>query len=310
MSPPSSPIAGVLPVLATTFHTDGSLDRTSFRRLCAHVVETGVHGVMFPGFASEYYKLATGEVDDLLEDIFDVCGSGACRVVASVAEHATHAAMQRVRELADWGVSALNLLPPHFLRPTRDAVLEHLDRVLDAAEGLDVVLQYAPGDVGVTLAPEDVADLQRAHANLVAVKVEARPPGGYVEALLRLDPPVPCLAGTGGLYLLDALRQGAVGVQPGGSFVELYLHIWQHWHSGDVTAARSNYLELLEYLVLWAGHQELLVAVEKLVAHRRGLIPNTICRAPHRRLQPAETAAVERFLEQFGERLATAERSG
>lgn len=312
MTVPSShrhPVAGVVPVLATTFDEDDRVDRAAFRRFAEHVASTGVDGVMFPGFASEYYKLGRVEVDDLLGDVLDVCAP-ACQVVASVAEHATRAATERVRELADRGVSAINVLPPHFLAPAREAVLEHLHQVLGAAAGLAVVLQYAPGEAGVSLSPTDVAGLRRAHANLAAVKVEARPPGGWLEALRHEDESLPCLAGTGGLYLLEALRQGAVGVQPGGGFVELYLQIWRCWTGGEVAAARSLYLELLEYLVLWAGHQETMVAVDKLVAHRRGLVPTAACRAPHRRLQPAETAAVERFLEQFGDRLAAVEKSG
>src|SRR3954453_21299264 len=54
-------LRGISPVLETPFTTDGEVDHAGFDSVVAHVVETGVSSVMFPGFASEYYKLSEDE---------------------------------------------------------------------------------------------------------------------------------------------------------------------------------------------------------------------------------------------------------
>ena len=48
----STDVRGLIPVLATPFHPDGSLDTGSLRRLVSFSVRAGVDGVAVFGFAS------------------------------------------------------------------------------------------------------------------------------------------------------------------------------------------------------------------------------------------------------------------
>lgn len=99
------------------------------------------------------------------------------------------------------------------------------------------------------------------------------------------------------------MRRGAAGVQPGCSFTELYLDLWELYAADDLTAADRLHAELTGYLTYWMQNVELIVAVEKLISVRRGWFTSDHCRRPGWRLDEAERDQVARFLDQFGDRL-------
>jgi dihydrodipicolinate synthase/N-acetylneuraminate lyase len=294
------PIRGVSPVLPTPFHADGSLDRRSFERVSRHTWELGVGSVMFPGFASEYFALSDMERLVLLSDLAGTVPPGRL-LIASVAEHATHLATRQVRRYADLGAGAINVLPPHFCDPPRALVLDHLSAVLDAAGSLPVVVQFAPRGTGTRLDPGDLARLRAAHPNLAAVKVECRSPGAYIRALTGHG--VPCLAGNAGIDLPEALEAGAVGVQPGGGFVELYLRVSRLWDAGERESALALHARLAAWLESWWPEPGVPLASGKAIAWRRGLLDSPHCRAPGPTIpsgpgDPA-LAEVDRFIREF-----------
>jgi 4-hydroxy-tetrahydrodipicolinate synthase len=191
------------------------------------------------------------------------------------------------------GADAISLLPPYFLNPSRDAVIDHVDTVLEAVAPVTVVLQYAPGLTGSSLDAPAIAALATARPNLRFVKVEANPPGRVVTTLLSGSPAVPALVGYAGMLLPDALQRGAAGVQPGCSFTELYVLFWRLWTEGNQGSANRLYGEVLPFLSYWMQHPELIIAAEKLISYRRGLIACANCRKPAWHLDGPEVAMVD-----------------
>ncbi|WP_331772337.1 dihydrodipicolinate synthase family protein (plasmid) [Embleya sp. NBC_00888] len=293
-------IPGVSPVLEVPFHPDGSLDEGGFSTVVERVLDTGVGSVMFPGFASEFHKLSDAERTRLLAVLLGHTGNreDVCAIV-SIPDHGTVSALARAHEAVEAGADAINLLPPHFLGPTRDAVTAHLAAVLDAVASLPVILQYAPAQTGTALDADGIRELAAAHPNLRMVKVESQPPHRLVAALGHGPRPLPAMVGYAGVQLPAALDAGAVGVQPGCSFVEIYQEIWRLHTLGDGAAARALHGRLLPYISTWMQHVELIVAAEKLVSVRRGWFASAHCRAPGWILDRTELALVDRFVEEF-----------
>lgn len=292
-------ISEVIPVLEVPFHDDGSLDLSGFDRVMDAVLGTGVTSVMFPGYASEFHKLAPAERDQLTDRLLGATtGVPGFTSIVSVPDHATLVAVACARRAAERGAGAINLLPPYLLGPSRDAVLAHLAAVMDAVAPLPVVLQYAPAQTGTSLDAATIDALAAAHPNLGHVKVESAPPGRLISALK-----LPSLVGYAGLHLPDALRRGAVGVQPGCSFTEIYQEIWRRWTSGDQPSALALHGSLLPYLSYWMQHVELIVAAEKAISVRRGWFASDHCRAPGWTLDIEERATVDRFMTEFQEYL-------
>jgi dihydrodipicolinate synthase/N-acetylneuraminate lyase len=296
-------IRGICPILAVPFEVDDTLDLDGFDRIVEHVVGSGVTAAGLFGFASEFPKLSDAERSELRSRFLrvtnareDVAG------IISITEHATALAVRSARQAAEEGADALNLLPPHFLGPSPSAVQAHIAAVLDAVD-IPVLLQLAPAQTGTSLPTTTLAELAVAHPNLRFAKVESQPPGRSIEALARSRPPLPALVGYAGVQMPDAVRRGAVGVQPGCSFIELYLELWRLWSEGQESVFLELHTRMLPYLTYWMQHVELIVQAEKTILWRRGIIATDRCRQPGWLLDREELALVDRFLAEFDDRL-------
>lgn len=293
-------VTAVCPVLETPFTDDGSVDELGFSRVVDHVIAAGVGSVMFPGFASEFHKLADDERRRLITLLLERTNPRPdVRAVISVPDHATDLAVRSAQWAVEQGADALNLLPPYFLGPSPIDVRAHVLAVLAAVDPVPVILQYAPAQTGTALNAESIAQLASEASNLVQVKVEATPPGTLISALSAACPELTSVVGYGGVQLPDALRRGAVGVQPGCSFVSLYQRVWSDWTSGARDDALALHTRMLPYVSYWMQNVELIIASEKLISFRLGLISSAHCRRPGYTLDREEVATVDRFLAEF-----------
>lgn len=292
-------LTGVLPVLAVPFHADGRLDLEGFDAVCEMVIRAGVDGALLFGLASEFYKLADREREELQRRFLEVFARVRGPVaVVSVTAHATQLAVEHATRCVAEGADAINLLPPYFLAPSGGDVLAHVEAVLEAVD-IPVVVQYAPAQTGTSLTAATLRQVAVRHPNLTTVKVESQPPGRMVTELLQDEPRLAAIVGYAGLQLPDAVRRGAVGVQPGCSFTELYLGLWQHHRAGDVEAFASLHARMLPYLSTWMQQVEYIIQVEKTILQRRGVIESDHCRRPGWELDREESRTIDRFLEEF-----------
>jgi dihydrodipicolinate synthase/N-acetylneuraminate lyase len=301
---PSSLVRGVSPVLEVPFTDDGEIDVAGFGRVVRYVLDTGVSSMMFPGFASEFHKLSNDERSTLTKVLLEhTAPRDDVAAIVAVQDHATRLAVARARDSVAAGADLINLLPPHFLSPSRQSVVEHVRAVLDAVAPTPVVLQYAPTETGTSLDAAAIAALVADHPNLRIIKVESSPPGRLIAELAAADPPVLAVEGYAGVQLPDAIRRGAVGTQPGCSFTELYVEIWRRFADGDEAGGEDLHRRLLPYISYWMLDTELIIAAEKLISVRRGLFASAYCRAPAYRLDDDEIRAVDRFLAEFADEL-------
>ncbi|MFF5263784.1 dihydrodipicolinate synthase family protein [Actinomadura viridis] len=301
---PGALVRGVSPVLEVPFTATGDIDVDGFRRVVRYVLGTGVSSMMFPGFASEYYKLTEDERRTLTAVLLAETGARPdVAAIVAVQDHATRLVVARAREAVAAGADLINLLPPHFLSPSRRALVDHVRAVLDAVAPTPVVLQYAPTETGTSLDGATLAAIAAAHPNLRLVKVESSPPGRLIAELAALDPPLASIEGYAGVQLPDAIRRGAVGTQPGCSFTEIYVEIWRRFASGDTAGGEDLHRRLLPYISYWMLDTELIIAAEKHISYRRGLIGSDLCRSPAHELDAEERRVIDRFLAEFADLL-------
>ncbi|HVS06159.1 MAG TPA: dihydrodipicolinate synthase family protein [Candidatus Dormibacteraeota bacterium] len=292
-------VRGVCPVLAVPFLENGDIDLDGFKNMTRHVLGTGVTAVMLFGFASEFYKLTDEERTQLRQALLqETRGHDDVTAIISITDHATEVAVSKAREAVAGGASALNILPPYLLGPSRGAIIDHLAAILNAVDA-PVIIQYAPALTGTNLDAPSLRGLAAAHSNLRMVKVESTPPGRLIADLAEGDPPLPALVGYAGVQLPDALRRGAVGVQPGCSFTEVYVALWRAWEAGEHDQALDLHRRMLPYISYWMQHVELIIQAEKTILARRGIVASDRCRAPGWPLDREERAMIDYFLEEF-----------
>lgn len=303
-------LAGVLPVLAVPFHPDGRLDVEGFDAVWDLVRDAGADGALLFGLASEFYKLSDAERRELQRRFLDAPRpvATAPRVI-SVTAHATHLAVAQAEAAVADGADAINVLPPYFLGPSPSEVRAHLEAVLTAV-AVPVVVQYAPAQTGTSLSAELLREIATRHPHLTTVKVESQPPGRMVTELGRAEPRLTAIVGYAGLQLPDAVRRGAVGVQPGCSFTELYVRLWGYHRTGDVDAFAALHGRLLPYLSTWMQQVEYIIQVEKTILLRRGIIASDHCRRPGWDLDREESRLIDRFLAEFDTELRPATSVG
>jgi dihydrodipicolinate synthase/N-acetylneuraminate lyase len=297
----SKQISGIVPIIAAPFTNSGALDEDSFQSLVRHLLTTGASALTLFGLATEFYKLADSDrirMQTLL--LAETSQSDSIAGIISITDHSWEVASQHARDAEAQGADELMLLPPYFLGPSEDAILEHLKRVIGSVK-IPVIVQYAPMQTGVRISPEVFLKLRDALPNADFIKVESQPPGRYVSQLVeRSRGGLKSLVGYAGVQMPDVLARGAVGIQPGCSFTEIYVELWRLWQT-DKTAFLVLHHKLLPCISYWMQGVELIVKAEKVILKRRGIIASDYCRSPSYILDEHEHMQIEQFMSDFAE---------
>ena len=260
---------GIVPILPSVFHADGSVDREGFARVVRYVLAAGAHGVAFPALASEFYALSDDERVALTEVVVHEVG-GAVPVVGTATAASPQAALDLAKRVAAIGVDALMVMPPYVVRDPASAVVSLFERIA-AAVDVPLVIQNAPPPLGSAFGTEVVKGLLRRVPAVRYVKEENTPGGQRITQLLS-DPP-PSLAGVfggaGGRYIMDELNRGAIGAMPACELTEVHVRIYERYRAGDAVGARALYDRTLPLLTFQTVFR---MDMTKEVLRRRGLV--------------------------------------
>ena len=295
----SKQISGIVPIVAATFTSSGTFDEDSFQSLIRHLLVTNASALTLFGLATEFYKLADDDrarMQVLL--LAETSRSESVGGIVSITDHSWEVASQRARAAEAQGADGLMLLPPYFLGPSEDAILEHLKRVIGSVK-IPAIIQYAPVQTGVRISPDVFLKLRDLLPNADFIKVETQPSGRYISQLVeRSNGRLKSLVGYAGMQMPDVLARGAVGIQPGCSFTEIYVELWRLWLS-DNSAFLHLHRRLLPYINYWMQGVELIIKVEKVILKRRGIIASDYCRSPAYTLDEREQLHIDQFISEF-----------
>lgn len=274
-------IEGVIPVLPVPFADDQSLDLEAFADEVRWALGRPIEGLALFGLASEYWKFSDDERIALAETFV---GTVQRRkpVLVSVTDSSRFHAERFARRLVQLGVDALVVMPPHFMTPKPDKLIDHCRAVADTVAPLPVIIQYSPAYIGVSLSAEVFVRMQERSPNIGYVKVEPRPPGPMIEAIRAASGgSLSCLIGQGGLTLADCRRRGICGLMPGVAVVEVYRKLWDGLAAETVT---QETWDLNDRMVAMMSHIvptiDLWVAAEKQMLAWRGVIDRPLLRDP------------------------------
>ena len=269
--------------------------------LIRHLLTTNASALTLFGLATEFYKLADNDRARMQAFLLaETVRSESVAGIISITDHSWEVASQRARDAEAQGADALMLLPPYFLGPSEDAILDHLKHVIGSVK-IPVIVQYAPVQTGVRISPDVFLKLRDAFPNADFIKVETQPPGPYVSQLVeRSQGRLKSLVGYAGVQMPDALARGAVGIQPGCSFTEIYVELWRLWQT-DKTGFQIFHNNLLPYINYWMQGVELIIKVEKVILKQRGIIASDYCRSPTYTLDEHELMQIENFMTNFAE---------
>lgn len=277
--PDAVSLRGVLPMLATPFDPDGRVHADGLTRLVDHVLNSGADGLAAFGLASETYALSDSERRELAEAILARV-AGRRPVLITVTTESTALAVDFARHAQRSGATALMLAPPRVTRAGPAALARHYGAVA-AAVDVPIMVQDAPGYIGVGLGAGLIARIVRAHPNVRYVKIETLPAAPAIAELrAEMGDAVTIFSGNGGLYLMNTLRGGAVGTIPGCDIPEPFVAIYRAHAAGDATGAEALFRRILPLLVYQNQSLDLYIACTKAVLAHRGLIAHPGLRPP------------------------------
>ncbi len=267
---------GVYVILCTPFDERGAFDEESLRREIRFCLDAGVHGVVGPANASEFWTLTDEErrrfARIMVEEV-----AGRVPTVVGVTAGSAQAAVELARHAQEIGASAVMAMPP-YARPVPATVIWEYYRALSEAVTIPIFIQNHDAPLGTRLEPEFLARLVDEIDHAWYVKEETLPPGRAISALLeRAGPRLQgVMGGIGGRYLLDEYRRGACGTMPACQAADVHVQIWHALEQGDERTARNLHARLLPLLNYEALHG---VAMYKEVLRRRGVIRSNYVRA-------------------------------
>lgn len=285
-------IEGVIPILATTFHEDGSLDLASQARLVNYLLESGAHGLGLFGNAGEGYALAEDERRTLMRLVVHEV-NGRVPLVVSTGHTGTDAAVRASREAEDLGASALMIHPPYYLKPGPEGVFAYFEAIGRAVR-IPVMVQDAPLMTQITMPAGLLARMSREIGNVTLMKIEAPPTAPKMTAVRDAGGTARLLGGLNGQFLPEEHQRGSRGVMPGSDLIPEFVEIWNALESGEASRGWELFVQLLP-LIRYELQPGLGVSAMKTNLSARGVIRCARVRHPTSTLDAQGLREVERL---------------
>ncbi|MFM9105654.1 MAG: dihydrodipicolinate synthase family protein [Chloroflexota bacterium] len=297
---PASRLHGCIPILVSPFTVDGALDLDAFAPQVEWVLAEGASGVAVNAIASEGYKLTEAERDAAIERVVAVV-NGRAPVVASADGPGAEPAADRAARAARLGANALMVLPPYFVKPGADDLVEYYARIGEAAP-IPLIVQDAPQLTGVAMTAALWERMAGRIPTLAYIKIEGTPQGHVIsETIARCGDRLGVFCGWGGLSILDALERGSAGSMPAANFTREFAAIQQRWEAGDRDSAEEIFAAALPY-VLWSMQSiDFSVAATKEEFRRLGILASNRQRVPAFQLDAVSRAQLARFIDRRAE---------
>jgi 4-hydroxy-tetrahydrodipicolinate synthase len=291
-------IKGICPIAPAVFDDSGEFDFSSYRHCCNAMLEGGAHSLALFGIAGEYYKLDLEEEERLIEMTVEICHAKNSPAVVSNTRHSTEVAVKWAKKIEASGADCMMILPPFFLKPGAGELTRHIEALCDAVN-IPTMLQYAPEQTGVAIAPEILAGIGKRHKNLKYYKVECKPPGAYISKLMdMLEGNGEIFIGNAGFQMIEGFRRGAVGVMPGPSMFDIYRKIYDSLMSEDLENAMNIHEKLNAMLNHIRQDVEMIICFEKKILYKRGLLRSDYCRGPQHRPDSLNEELFERLYQE------------
>ena len=288
------PYTGVIPILATPFHDDESLDLESLERTIRFNAAAGVDAITILGLLGESNRLTDADRAQLIRTA--VKAAAGLPVIVGTSHTGTAATIDLSRQALDLGATALMISASAQPTPNDKAVFDYFQRIA-AKISAPIVLQDHPAITGVHLPGELILKLVREIPTIVSIKAESLPSPQKIAALktglAAGGRRATILTGLGALYGFFDLERGSDGFNTGFAFPEVLLAIVREFRAGRIDAARRIFAR---YLPLIVFEQQPGVAIRKEILRRRGLLTSHRVRHPGATIDAGTTAQLAGLL--------------
>lgn len=257
------PLRGIFPIMQTPFTDANQVDNAVLAKQVDFLEKCGVHGMVWPQLASEYFHLTEDERLAGAEAILAAAANRQPAIVIGVQADDAPTAAKYARHAAKHKADALIALPP---RGEQDqGRIERYYQRIGETTPLPLFIQ-AIGDMSV----ESIIGMSRRIPTLRYIKDEAGPPLPRITEFRKKAPELYPFTGNHGRTLYDEMLRGVAGTMPASGFIDLYVSAWEHFHSGRRREA-AEFCARSTLLIPMAETYGL--AAMKYLLHLRGVFP-------------------------------------
>ena len=287
--------AGVMVACVTPFHEDESLD---LDRLGTHIdwmLEAGIDGVMVAGGCGEYANLTPEERRQVVTAAVKSVDGRAPVVVGALAP-STREVLELGAHAAAEGADALLVLPPYYIKPSFDGVVQHFETIANET-GLPIVVYNNPGRTGWPLGVEHLKQLADVKG-VVALKECERDMASISTKINEVGDRMPMLSGDDDLGFATFLSGGVGAIVASANLSpKLCVDLFAACVKGDVTTALELHNRLLPVFNSWMMPNHPGPLKEAMAMVGRAVGP---ARAPLAKMTSEQRSAMQAALEANG----------
>ena len=278
--------SGVIPILATPFNDDESLDLASWQRMIEFMVGLNVNGITILGVLGESNRLNDHEREALIKSAVAVANKRIAVIVGT--SHSGSAAAAYLSRMAeDAGADAVMVAPAKEPVPNDERIIEYYRRIANGTK-LPIVLQDHPASTEVHMPVPLILRVVKEVPSVVCVKAEAVPTPPKIRALREgLSRPITILSGLGALYAPFDLEAGSDGFNTGFAFPEVLMALVTAAQAKDFDRVHALYARFASLIVF---EQQPGLAIRKEILRLRGLIACNRVRHPGATIAPIVAA--------------------
>jgi 4-hydroxy-tetrahydrodipicolinate synthase len=221
------PFRGVFVIVVTPFDEQGNIDEESLRAEVEFCLEAGVHGLVIPANASEWFTLSDAERRRASEIVVEQTRRRA-PVVLSVTGGSQWAAVEMAQAAQDIGADGLMAMPPPLKPPLRDGLFEYYRGISQIAR-VPIIIQNCHPPLGTPMPPDLLARMVDELPQVDYVKEEADPCTHLMSQVSELIKDRAkfkgIFGGQAGRFFMNEAARGACGTMPAWETRHIYYRI-------------------------------------------------------------------------------------
>jgi 2-keto-3-deoxy-L-arabinonate dehydratase len=261
-----------VPIIPVPFDEHENIDEQELRGLVEFAAKSGFAGICLPAYGSEFYKLSDEERLRVVKVAVHQA-AGRLLVVAQSNHGSARLALETARKHVENGADVISVAVPRTFVLNDDDLLRFFEPILNGVSVPSLVQDYHPA--GPTIGPGFVSRLSAECPRFQYLKLEEPQLAAKILAIrAAVKEKIKVLEGMAGLYLMELIPAGIVGVMSGLAIADA-LNVVFRLRAGNRSAEAFEFYEkLLPFIVFGLQNFELWLYCEKRVLQARGLIAN------------------------------------
>lgn len=242
-------LTGTGVALVTPFHTDGSIDFKSYKKLINNLITNKVDYVVPMGTTGESVTLSKDEKQAIFDITLETV-DGRVPIVAGIGGNNTREVCDYLNHFDKKGFTAILSVAPYYNKPNQEGHYQHYRMVAEHSP-LPVILYNVPGRTGANMTAETTLRLAHDFKNIIAVK-EASGNIDQMMSILKHKPKnFQLISGDDGITL-PLVSLGAVGVISvvANAWPKDYAQMVRYALAGDFEKARKLHYKLTDIINL------------------------------------------------------------